>query len=77
MNEIIVGFSRPKSGFEPFSWLIRAVTKSPFSHAYIRFYSEEYDRWLIFQASGAKVNFIGQTMFDGIETIYEEFNVPV
>lgn len=77
MNEIIVGFSRPASGFEPFSWLIRAVTGSKFSHAYIRFYEEEYDRWVIFQASGLKVNFIGQAMFDSKETIFEEFVVPV
>ena len=77
MESIIVGFSRPKAWFEPFSWLIRAVTGSQFSHAYIRFYSEEYNRWLVYQASGLKVNFIGQTMFDGAETVYEEFTVPV
>jgi hypothetical protein len=77
MNEIIIGFSRPKAWLEPFSWLIRLITWSSFSHAYIRFYDTEYNRWLIFQASGAKVNFIGMTMFDGLENIYEEFNVPI
>lgn len=77
MNSIIVGFSRPKGGFQPFSWLIRLLTWSPYSHAYIRFYSQSYNRWLIYQASGTKVNFIGAIMFDGAELVYEEFNVPV
>jgi hypothetical protein len=77
MDSIIVGFSRPKAFFEPFSWIIRAITRSKFSHAYIRFYSEEYNRWLVYQASGLKVNFIGQTSFDDVELVYEEFNVPV
>ncbi len=77
MNEIIVGFSRPKAWLEPFSWLIRLVTWSPISHAYIRFFDEEHNRWIVFQASGLKVNFIGQIMFDNAEDIYAEFSVPV
>ena len=77
MDSIIVGVSRPKAFFEPFSWLIRLVTWSSVSHAYIRFYEEDYDRWLIYQASGLKVNFIGKMMFDGAEIVYKEFTVPV
>jgi len=77
MDEIIVGFSRPKAFFEPFSWLIRLATWSPFSHAYIRYYNSELDRWIIFQASGLKVNLIGQTMFNDAEDIYEEYVVPI
>lgn len=82
MDEIIIGFSRPKGWFEPFSWLIRMSEGTPFkwapySHAYIRFYSQEYDRWIIAQASGLKVNFIGQTLFDSLEMIGEEYKVPV
>lgn len=77
MQNIVIGFSRPKSGFQPFSWLIRLVTWSAFSHAYIKFYSKTYDRWIIYQASGLKVNFIPQTRFDKVEFIYREFNIPV
>ncbi len=77
MNEIIVGFSRPKGWFVPFSWLIRLVTWSPYSHAYIRYYDSYKERWIIFQASGLKVNFIGQAMFNQNETICKEFIVPI
>ena len=77
MNEIVVGFSRPKAWFEPFSWLIRLITWSPFSHAYIRYYDSYTQRWIVFQASGLKVNFIGQTMFDNDEDVYEEFAVMI
>jgi hypothetical protein len=77
VDSIIVGFSRPRGWFEPFSWLIRLITWSPMSHAYIRFYDEKLDRWVVFQASGLKVNYIGQTMFDSVEDVVEEFAIPV
>jgi hypothetical protein len=77
MDSITIGFSRPKGGFQPFSWLIRLVTWSPYSHAYVRYYDTYTDRWIVFQASGLKVNFIGDTMFDGLEDIYAEFVVPI
>lgn len=77
MDEIIIGFSRPKAFFEPFSWLIRLVLWTPYSHAYIRYYDSYHKRWIIFQASGLTVNFIGQSMFDGKEDIYAEFSVPL
>jgi len=77
MANLIIGFSKPKKWFEPFSWLIRLVTSSPFSHAYIKFYSQSYDRTLIYQASGLKVNFIGQPMFDSSELTVAEFTIPI
>src|SRR5271166_1592644 len=77
MDEIIIGFSKPKAWFEPFSWLIRLVTWSPISHAYIKYYNSYADRWEVFQASGLKVNFIGSIMFDSVENIYAEFTIPV
>lgn len=76
-NNIIIGFSRPKGGFEPFAWLIELATKSPRAHAYIRFYSLEYKKWIIFQASGLKLNFVGNKLFDSKEEIQGEFNIPV
>ena len=82
MDSIVVGFSRPKAWFEPFSWLIRIAEGNPikwcpYSHAYIRYYNSYADRWEIFQASGMKVNLIGSTMFDAAENIYAEFEVPI
>jgi hypothetical protein len=77
MSNIIVGFSRPKGLFEPFSWLIRVVEWTPYSHTYIRFYSQTYDRWLVYQASGLKVNFIGWSKFESVEHIYAEFTIPI
>ncbi len=77
MNQIIVGFSRPSGWFEPFSWLIRLVTWSSYSHAYIKYYNPYADRWEIFQASGLKVNFIGNAMFNSEEIICGEFQIPI
>jgi hypothetical protein len=77
MDEIIVGFSRPKAWLEPFSWLIRLITWAPMSHAYIKYQDPYTSRWIIYQASGLKVNFIGKTSFDNIENVIAEFNLPV
>lgn len=77
MDSIVVGFSRPRSWLKPFSWLIRLVTWSPYSHTYIRYNNPYANRNEIFQASGMLVNFIGQAMFDTEENICAEFNIPV
>ena len=77
MGNIVVGFSRPRGWFEPFSWLIRLVTWAPMSHAYIRYYDEYASRWVIYQASGLKVNLIGQLAFDDVEDVIAEFTIPI
>lgn len=77
MDSIIIGFSRPSGWFEPFSWLIRLGTWSQFSHTYLKYYNSYADRWEVFQASGLKVNFMGQVMFDGMESIHAEFEIPI
>lgn len=77
MDNIIIGFSRPKAFFEPFSWLIRLVMQTEYSHAYIKYYDKYADRWLIGQASGLKVNIVGETYFDSEEVIYAEFQLPI
>jgi hypothetical protein len=77
MNNIIIGFSKPKAWLEPFSWLIRLFTWCPFSHVYIKYYNPYALRWSVFQASCLKVNFMGQEMFNGMEDIYAEFSIPV
>jgi hypothetical protein len=77
MDSIIVGFSTPKSGFQPFSWLIRLAYLSPFSHAYVRIQLDELDENIVFQASGLVVNFIGESLFDTKENIYKEFTFSI
>ena|SRR5271165_1256828 len=77
MDSIVIGFSRPKAFFEPFSWLIRLITWSKFSHAYIRYHNPYANRWIIFQASGLKVNIVGQALFNSQQIICQEFEIPV
>lgn len=76
MEFIIVGFSTPKV-FNPFSWLIKKIQKTKFSHVYIRFHSNAYNRDLVYQASGLKVNFISWKKFQEIESIFAEFPIEI
>jgi hypothetical protein len=76
MKNITIGFSRPKSGFQPFSWIIRLAYWSPFSHAYVKFDLPNVGT-VVFQASGLKINLINETLFDSVEDIYKEFTLPI
>ena len=51
--------------------------RSSFSHAYIEFNSEFYQRNLIYQASGLSVNFIGEDLFNSKEVTVKEFTIPI
>ena len=74
MKKITVGFS---SGHGPLVWLIKKAEKSPFSHAYIKFYSASLDRVLVYQASGLAVNFMGPDVFKTKAIVYQEFELEV
>lgn len=78
-NSIIIGFSRPSKLWPPplFAWLIMLFDWSNFSHAYIRFHLSEYNRDVVFQASGTRVNFISWDIFKGMEVIVREFEIPL
>lgn len=59
IDTITIGFSRPKGRLFPIgSWLIRLHQRTPYSHCYVRFYSESINRTLIYEAVGSGVRFI-------------------
>jgi hypothetical protein len=78
-STITFGFSRPSKLWPPplFAWLIMLFDWSKFSHAYIRFHSDSYDRDLVYQASGLRVNFMGWKLFKSQEVIVKEFDIEV
>lgn len=76
MRTIAIGFSTTKK-WMPLSWLIQKVQKTPYSHVYIKFTSDKYQRNLIYQASGLQVNFVGENVFDEKEQIIKECQLQV
>lgn len=77
MRTIIVGFSRPKALFVPYSLLIRAVDHIDYSHVYLKFHSDHYDCNLIYQASHVATNFYNESYFDAEEIVVKEFKIEV
>lgn len=77
MRQLYIGFSTHKR-FSLFSYLIRKVEKTEFSHVYVRFDSEFLERTFIYQASGLLVNFQNINSFNNESKIIKEFklNVP-
>lgn len=50
---------------------------TPYSHVYVRFKSESFDRELIYQASNSMVNFMGLETFLKNNLIYKEFSIDI
>lgn len=77
MEKIIIGFSKSKKKLPVFSWLIRAVLGTHFSHVYIKFFSNHHKRWLIYQASGTQVNFMAEEHFNNLNEVTDEFELEI
>ncbi len=73
MKTIYVGFSKPKSGFQPFSWAIRLWEGTEYSHVYIRIPSAFLETDMIYQASGLAVNMMSVQTFENHAEILEEY----
>jgi hypothetical protein len=71
MKDVIIGFSTPKD-FNLLAWIIRKVEGAPFSHVYFKYYDDETNQWIIFQASGLLVNMISDNSFMQKEDIVKE-----
>ncbi len=76
MANITFGFSRPKK-FKILSWIIMKSTKVPYSHVYIKLYSEKYGRFLIYQASSTMVNFMNIETFKDHTNVIHEVDVSI
>jgi len=77
LRKIYVGFSKPINRIFPvYSWAIRALEGTKFSHVYVR-HATKYDVDIIYQASGTQVNFeSGEMFFKKAETVREfEFEI--
>ena len=71
MHIVRIGFSKPKNKILPvFSWLIRAVYRTNYSHVYVAWYSKKHDIDMIYEASFSGVRFIaGQNFYKNAETV--------
>lgn len=76
MAIVKVGFSKPKK-WMPFSWLIMTGYGTPYSHVYIKYRSDKFNRDLVYQASGTTVNFMGPAVFADHAQVVREFDLEI
>lgn len=76
MTTIKIGFSKPKK-WKPFAALIMAGYGIPYDHVYLELYSVKYDRKMIYQASGARVNFMGYELFHEENDVIAQYTVEL
>jgi hypothetical protein len=68
--KIYIGFSKPTTRLPLFGWLIQAIIKRPYDHAYVRFNDPLLKKSMVFQASKEMVNLYNYHTF-------LEYNKPV
>lgn len=74
MRKLYVEFTRPK-GFKPFSYLIRAVECTPYSHVRLRWVNTTGVN-LVYEASGSSVKFLGPKAQPDVDVIHTfEFDI--
>ena len=74
MATVTIGFSKSSSKFAPFSWIIKLVQGTPYSHAYLKIHRDDINRDVYYQASHDLVNFMSSTQFNNEETIIKEID---
>ena len=76
MKKITIGLSA-HTPFNLFSSVIKFLLKTPYSHAYIKFYDERIDRTLVYQASGLTVNLMNIETFNSDENVFKEYTIEI
>lgn len=76
MEQIIIGFSRPKK-FKLFAWAIMKTLGTNYDHVYLKFHSESLERDIIYQASKMMINFMGSQVFDSDNIIVKEYELDI
>lgn len=64
MRVINIVFTKSKKKLPLFSWLIRLIWGTEYSHTAMIFYSSKYDKYLVYHASAAGLNFMSKEVFD-------------
>jgi hypothetical protein len=77
IKTITVGFSKSKKFLPIGSWLIRLYEGTPYSHVYLKFYSQSLDRFLIYEAVGVGVRLIGKKEWSLHAEEVVSFDIPV
>jgi hypothetical protein len=72
---IVFGFSTSSKWWSPVAWGIRLVERTPYSHVYMKFWSDSLQRWLIYHASQRDLHFNNLEMFEQYNRVLKEYKV--
>lgn len=76
--KIKIGFSTPiNNPFPVFSWAIKAIYQTEYSHSYLKFRSDRLDRDIIYEAVGVGVRFVGYKLWCEHAKSIKEFELEV
>lgn len=76
-TQVYIGFSKPRHWLVPFSWAIRAVERTRYSHVLLAWSSPVTQVPVIYEASGSSLRFLYRKIFDKKNEIIETYKVDV
>lgn len=76
MRKLYVGLSTPQK-FKVFAALIKLVEGTEYSHVYFQLEKKTLDEDLIYQASSAMVNFMGEDHFYEINRVVKKYEIEI
>jgi len=74
---ILIGFSTPKSDFAIAAAIIRFVENTPYSHVYVKIWSDIIDGYIVYQETFAGLGAMNGALFDDHVKIFSEYKIDV
>jgi hypothetical protein len=78
MKTITIGFSTSINHIFPiYSWLIKLIYNTRYSHTYMKFHSDSLNRDIIYESVGVGVRFVGFKYWQKHSKVIREFDLQI
>lgn len=77
MSNLSIHLTKPNSKLAVFSYLIRAVERTKYSHVVMSWYVSSLDRIVYFEATSNGVNFLSKAIFDSKYSTVKDYSFEV
>lgn len=74
---ILIGFSTPKNDFAIAAAMIRFVENTPYSHVYVKIWSDIIDGYIVYQETFSGLGAMNGEIFDQHVKIFSEYKINV
>lgn len=74
---ILIGFATPMSPCAFIAFAIRLIEETPYSHTYIKIWSDSANDYIVYQENFAGLSVMNGSIFNAKEKIFSEYKIEV